>query len=484
MSEYIDTVFGPKGILARRFDGYAPRSGQIEMTRAVDAAMREGRHLLAEAPTGTGKGVAYGVPATHHAVHRKRRVLMVTANIALQEQLVDKDLPQLAEILPWDFRFALLKGKSNYLCHDKRYQEEADGTLHLLEEPGDSEQLSALIQWARSTEHGDVNELPFKPEYRLWRRFSTTSDDCKGSDCPFRDECCAAKAKARAQDAHVVVTNYHLLFAHLQVKEATGEDLVLPGFDVAVLDEGHKAADIARDFFGFRLSPGTLRWASRLLKKLGEKSLFKRLNNETERFFRSLAQHRRSPEYKARLRRPNVAAWEDLSRLLGLTTTAYTHAAAGTADEELANEFGRVAARTSGINAQLRAAMTLADHNSVVFVEEDMRGQAILRSKPIDVSERLKSGLFDACHSVVLTSATLTTGGSFEHIAEEVGVPAPQVLSVDSPFDYEQNALLVVPRDLPPPPDVAYPVAVADTVAEVVELGPIRVHGLQIFPAT
>jgi ATP-dependent DNA helicase DinG len=236
MSEYIDTVFGPKGILARRFDGYAPRSGQIEMARSVDAALREGRHLLAEAPTGTGKGIAYGVPATYHAVKHKRRVVMVTANIALQEQLVGKDLPKLAEILPWDFSFALLKGKSNYLCHDRRYQEEAEGTLHLLDDPADAQRLDDLIAWARDTQAGDVSELPFKPEYRLWRRFSTTSDDCKGSDCTFLDQCCSARAKAIAQDAHVVVTNYHLLCAHLQVKEATGEDLVLPSFDVAILD--------------------------------------------------------------------------------------------------------------------------------------------------------------------------------------------------------------------------------------------------------
>jgi ATP-dependent DNA helicase DinG len=114
--------------------------------------------------------------------------------------------------------------------------------------------------------------------------------------------------------------------------------------------------------------------------------------------------------------------------------------------------------------------MTLADQNSVVFIEEDMRGSAVLRSKPIDVAERLKTGLFDATHCVVLTSATLTTGGSFEHVGAEVGVPNPKILSVDSPFDYSSNALLVVPQDMPAPTDLSYPIAVANTVAEVVEL--------------
>ncbi|HHH31321.1 MAG TPA: ATP-dependent DNA helicase, partial [Polyangiaceae bacterium] len=262
MNDYIDNVFGPSGVLARRFEGYTPRPAQIELARAVDAALGDGRHLMAEAPTGTGKSIGYGVPATYHAAHHERRVVIATANIALQEQLVGKDLPLLAELLPWDFEYALLKGKSNYLCHDRLYQEEAEGTLELLDDRGDGAMLDDLVAWARSTVTGDVSELSFQPPYRLWRRFSTTSDECKGSDCRFRDECCSLRAREAAQEADVVVCNYHLLFAHLQVKEATGQDLVLPPFDVAILDEAHKAADIARDFFGFRITAGSVRWAT------------------------------------------------------------------------------------------------------------------------------------------------------------------------------------------------------------------------------
>jgi len=477
MTEYIDAVFGPTGILARHFEGYVPRPGQIEMARAVGAALEDDEHLLVEAPTGVGKSLAYSVPATHHAVNEKKRVVIATANIALQEQLVEKDLPLLAEILPWDFRFALLKGKNNYLCLDRRYQEEAEGTLDLLDEPGDGPMLTDLTEWAGTTETGDVSELPFQPLYRLWRRFSTTSDDCKGSDCRFRDECFALKARAAAEEAHVVVANYHLLFAHLQVRAATGQDLVLPAFDVAILDEAHKAADIARDFFGARITVGGVRWAARLLKKLGKGMQHRELTEEATRFFERLDSHRRSPGYKCRLKRPDVVPWSKLCTLLGKAATTY-QAAQEMGDEDANAELRRVATRCETLAGQIRAAMTLADKDSVVFIEADGRGGAVLRSKPIEVSGVLEQALFASVDSAVLTSATLTTGGSFDHIAGEMGVPTPRTLSVESPFDFERQALLVVPDGMPNPGAPDYPDAVADAVAEVLELAEGRTLGL------
>jgi site-specific DNA recombinase len=198
MDDYIDTVFGPEGLLARRFPGYAPRPGQIALARAVDAAIRYGEHLMAEAPTGTGKSLAYLVPASYHAAEHGRRVVVVTANIALQEQLVAKDLPLLAEMLPWRVRFELLKGRQNYLCPSRMHEEKAQAAFDVLAHPGDARMHHAIVAWAALTETGDVSELPFEPPARLWRQFSTTSEDCKGSDCRFRDQCFALKASERA----------------------------------------------------------------------------------------------------------------------------------------------------------------------------------------------------------------------------------------------------------------------------------------------
>ena len=478
MDDYLHNVFGPGGLLARRFEGYMPRPGQIELAQAVDVALEDGEHLMAEAPTGTGKSIGYGVPASYHAARKGRRVVIATANIALQEQLVGKDLPLLAGLLPWRFEFALLKGKNNYLCHDRLYQEEAEGTLDLLDDPGDGPMLDELLQWARCTEKGDVSELPFAPPYRLWRRFSTTSDECKGSDCRFRDECCSLRARAVAQEAQVVVCNYHILFAHLQVREATGQDLVLPPFDVAILDEAHKAADIARDFFGFQVTAGAVRWATRLLKKTGEARFQQAIAQEAERFFDRLARYRSCPTYRRRLRVPDSVPWSRHHDHLDEAASAYVEAAAGAGDKDQRAELQRAAARCETLADHLRQAMTLADPGAVAFIEDNARGQAVLRSKPIEVAERLRQTLFDQAHSVVLTSATLTTGGSFDHIVREVGVPQPRLLSVESPFDLRRQALLVVPADMPEPNDPAFPAAVASTVAEVLELAEGRTLGL------
>ena len=478
MNDYINQVFGPDGCLAARFEGYAPREGQIAFARAVDDAIRSGDHLVGECPTGTGKSIGYGVPATYHAAHHKKRVLIVTANIALQEQLVSKDLPLLAEILPWDFSYALIKGKSNYLCHDRLYQEEAKGTLTLLDDPGDGDKLEALIEWARSTDRGDVSELDFEPPYRLWRRFSTTPDECKGSDCRFREECCSLRARAAAHEADVIVCNYHLLFAHLQVKEATEQDLVLPAFDVAILDEAHKTADIARDFFGYRVTPGAVRWTGRPLKKFGAKDVQNALAKESDRFFDNLARYRSSRAYRTRLKNPNAVPWEGLVGALNNVGNACLAATGRTADSDERSDLSRAAARSSTLALQIEQAMTLTDEDSVVFISDAPRGGVILCAKPIHVADRLRRLLFDATHSVTLTSATLATGSSFNHLVEEVGIPRPKELVVESPFTFDEQALLIVPSDMPAPNDPEYSSAVAEAVAEILELAGGRTLGL------
>ena len=478
MNDYIDSVFGQDGVLARRFEGYVPRQPQIDLAEAVDRVIAEGEHLMAEAPTGTGKSIGYAVPATYHAAHGGKRVVIATANIALQEQLVNKDLPLLADILPWEFTFALIKGRNNYLCHDRLYQEEAQGTLQMLDDPKDAGMLETLVTWARRTETGDVSELPFEPPYRLWRRFSTTSEDCKKSDCRFREECCALKARAAAQEADVVVCNYHLLFAHLQVRETTEKDIVLPPFGVAVLDEAHKAADIARDFFGFRVTLGSVRWAARLLKKIGEARFHENVMKEAELFFTRLIQHRRSPAYRTRLRSPEVVPSSTLALHLQEVRDAYIEAIPEVADVDLRADLKRAAVRCNVLVHQINEAMAVSDPESVSFIEEDIRGTAVLCCKPIQVAKRLKQSFFDETRTVVLTSATLTTGGSFAHIREEIGVPNPREMVVDTPFDYQRQALLVVPEGLRAPNDPAYPAAVAAAFAEILDLADGRTLGL------
>lgn len=228
MNDYLSDVFGDGGLFASRFPGYEMREGQVALARMVDEAMRGGRHLLGEAPCGTGKGQAYCAPAAWHAHHRDKRVIVVTANIALQEQLVRKDLPMLASVLPWPFTFALLKGRNNYACLARMAESQARGELRGLYDDDQQQQVVDVLAWAKTTKTGDVSELAFLPHAQVWSKFSVGSDECQGDGCPFRDDCYAERAKATAQGADLVVTNYHLLFAHLAVRQATGQDLVLP----------------------------------------------------------------------------------------------------------------------------------------------------------------------------------------------------------------------------------------------------------------
>lgn len=476
MEDYIDTVFGPQGLLARRFRGYAPRPGQIALARAVDAAIRDGVHLLAEAPTGTGKSVAYAVPASYHAAKHERRVVLVTSSINLQEQLVAKDLPMLAELLPWDFRFALLKGKRNYLCLSRL--QEAEGQGEMLADASDMQMRGAILGWARTTQTGDVSELPFEPPARVWQRFSTSAEDCKGSDCRFYGECFAVKARAAADDAELIVSNYHMLSVHLQLREASGMDLVLPAFDVAVCDEGHKMADIAREFFGFRLTLGSIRWAGRLLGRVGRGALAERLEAEAGTFFEALAAYEHSAAYQRRLREPSPVPWTRLRQRLREAARNYQDALDGAPDADARADMKRAMARAWALALHIEEAMQLTDVGSVYFLEPLPRGGVALCSKAIDVSERLRESFFEPARSVIVTSATLTTGGRFDYARSELGVPAPRELVVESPFDFARQALLIVPEDMPEPTDPSFPKAVARALARIIELAGGRTLGL------
>jgi ATP-dependent DNA helicase DinG len=465
---YLDAAFAADGHLARALDGYAPRDGQIALACAVDDAIGRGLHLLAESPTGTGKSIAYAVPVSYHA-NAGLRAVIATANIALQEQLFRKDLPLLARALPWDVSFALLKGRNNYLCV-ARLAETRTGTLPFNAEPGDAAAQAAIEEWATTTTSGDVSDLPFEPPPRVWRRYSVMAEDCPAAACRFHDECFAMRARAAAGRASVVVTNYHLLFAHLQLRDATGEERVLPHFDVAVLDEGHKAADIARDFFGFRVTAGAVRFAGRLLARAGHEGLRAALETQAADLFGALLAHRRSPEYRARLREPGCVPCEDLCATLRAAARAYVGAAEAAQDAGEHADLERAARRAETLAERIDAALGLADRGAVYYLDVDDEGRAALCSKLVDVAPFLARALFASARSVTVTSATLSAGESFEFARRELGVEMSRELIVDSPFSFRDQCLLVVPEGMPLPNEPAFPAAVADTVAEVIDL--------------
>ena len=518
---YIDAVFGAGGYLSTVFEGYTPRTGQVALARAVDHAIAERTHLLAEGPTGTGKSLAYAVPASYYAWETGRPVVICTANIALQEQIVTKDLPLLQSIVPWDFTFALLKGRNNYLCEDKRAAFEAEEAAFKRRDTSYEEkrQLTVVREWANechragpAEETGDVSELPFDPLPSVWRQFSVSADECKKNHCPHKSRCFANAAADLAKQSKVIVTNYHMLFAHLSVFMATGIDLVLPPFEFLILDEAHKAADIARDFFGFKVSLEAVKRFGRRAGRIDPR-LFEAVDAGATLLYHSLASLKHDPKrYKARLTGDYNAnetdAWAQLDTALHEARRALVGRSSDLQSRldrleeegngldpsheliearELAGDAQLDLERGAKIHDDLHRAMHPKDNlRHVFFLDEDEKARLSVASKLVHAGDALEPGLFEK-HSawltpnrsiqrgnrvtVVATSATLATNGtSFDYIAAELGVPSGKYheLVAQSPFDWPKQCLFICPSDMPEPNAPEFKEAVARTIEKTI----------------
>lgn len=467
--DYIDETFGAGGYLARRTPGYAPRPAQITYARAVDDTLsgRHGpKHLLAEGATGTGKSYGYLVPATWHAVNKGRKVVVVTSNIALQEQLVQKDLPALAEALPWRFTYALMKGKNNYLCA-KRSEEMRISTPYHDYEMEQARQ--ELIGWSALTADGDMSGLPSIPPPKVWRDFSVTSEECTGSACPFWGECFSRKARDKARQAHVIVTNYHVLFAHLRAKAITGADLVLPPLDIVVMDEAHEAAEIARDFFGADVREGTIRWIG---QKCADQKMRAELDRRGSAFFAALQGYRRSHAYHRRLKEESPVEWRGLYDQLSEIAGWYRDAARQAEGEEKYT-LARRSDKATQVAGDISQAMNLEDPElRVYYLDSGPQERVSLRSAPIYVGAELGPKMFQANPGpqAIITSATLSVDGSFVHVAEQLGLGGDYgYCQVDSPFRWDTHALLVLPQSMPEPTSPSYPEMVGVAIDRAVE---------------
>lgn len=495
----IESVFGADGLLAAKFKGYAPRKGQVDMATVIAQAIEEKGHVIAEGPTGTGKSLAYLVPAIEWATQKQamrsttpRKVIVVTGNIALQEQLVGKDLPLLQEVMPAGengsapFTFCLAKGKNNYLCVDQLGKTLANNATM-----GKEGQLARLLAWAQSTVTGDISEFPEQPEGPLWKQLSVSSDECKGSSCKWFTKCFAERAKREMIGAQVVVTNYHMFFAHLKVREKMRElqakgapvelDHVLPKADVIIFDEAHKAADIARDFLGFQLTKGSL---DRLVQGFNH-DLAPQVKAAADRFFRALGEWKRNRAYKSRLKQGHpltplgATLWDLVSKVAHFYKV--NAASSAWAPEEKA-ELEMRAKRGATIAAQLEEAMKPEEHLEVVyFIEEAPNGAAMLKSKPIKVDAWLEKELFNAFPTVIVTSATLATGanGGFQFIKDELGLKKAAELVAESPFSWKNQVLFVCPKTMTDPKDYGtFAGSVAEHVTKIARMSRGRMLGL------
>ena len=420
------------------------RPGQVTMAEAVARAISERRHLIVQAGTGTGKSLAYLVPAAVHGV----KTVVATATKALQDQLADKDLPLLAARLGVDVDFSVLKGRSNYLCLQKAHEVAGGDSLDLAPSAGGGDvgrQLLAAIAWARTSETGDRAELDFEPSPRVWAQLSTTSTDCPGAmRCPCGESCFAEKARRRAEEAAVVIVNTHLYGAHL----ASGGH-VLPDHDLVVFDEAHELEDIATDALGTEITPGRFRGLAAVARGVAHGPSVDGLGSAAELVEGAL------PAWRGR-RLPKPLP-DDLQGVFAAAAERVTQGMTAVRQADSDDPRRARALQAGGHLASDLALLQAPGEGDVSWVDGPTNG-AVVHVAPVDVGDLLAARLWGTV-TAVLTSATIPGG-----MAARLGLSEGQCdeLDVGSPFDYEHQALLYCAANLPDPRRPAYEAAMHD----------------------
>ena len=484
LSGVVEAVFAPGGALARAMPDFEPRAGQVEMAAAVARVFAEGGTLLAEAGTGTGKTLAYLVPA----ILNRERVLISTGTKNLQEQIYFKDIPALRDALGIPFTATYMKGRANYLCLHK-LDRLTNGAENL---PGVHDVFLPIIrEWSARTETGDRAELQDLPEdVAFWNEVSATADTCLGTECPRFDDCFVTRMRQRAAASDVVIVNHHLLCADASVRQsAYGE--VIPSFTRVILDEAHQLEDVATQYFGFSVSNYRVEELARDVERLAVDDrkakdeiarALDRLRDHARAFFTELAFAHRGDgrvrnEERVRATSESLGqAYGSAASLTGaldlveanlaLLRTARRDEDTPVDGEDEATDAATLARRAGQLRDDLRFLLRGGDEEYVYFVE--FRGRGIfLRASPIDVSAIVREHLLDRMQTTVLTSATLTVDGTFDYLRARLGITTASEVRLPSEFDFRKQAILYLPLRMPDPRAENFAVAASREVVEL-----------------
>lgn len=487
-------VFADAGTLARALPTFESRPSQREMADAVAGTLQHGGVLLVEAGTGTGKTLAYLVPA----ILSGERVLISTGTKNLQEQIYFKDLSILRKALGIPFTATYMKGRGNYLCLHRfdSFRESANsGTARLFGESAAQIFLPIIEQWSAKTDTGDRAEIVDLPEdLPFWGEIAATSENCMGTECPRYTDCFVTRMRSRATESNLVVVNHHLLCADAAVRQsAYGE--VIPECNYAIVDEAHQLEDVATQYFGVSVSNYRFedlgRDGDRLIatgvsgERAGELSTaLERVRDRSQDFFRALANsipvRAQGSENRIRITATTLEPfYEDAALLMGSLDQLEATAAlikAPLPDPDQRRESTRLdlaglAHRSGELRDELRFVLKACEPNYVYFLETRGRG-VFLRAAPIDVSNILREVLFDRTKATVLTSATLTIDGNFDYIRSRLGLNrsgATNVLKLPSEFDYKVQAMLYLPRRMPDPRSVDFIAAAGREIVNILE---------------
>jgi ATP-dependent DNA helicase DinG len=489
--EEVAAVFASDGPLASAVPDFEPREAQRDMAAAVADAIADGGVLLAEAGTGTGKTLAYLVPA----ILSRKRLLVSTGTKNLQEQIVQKDLPILAGAFERPFTATVMKGRGNYLCLH-RFQALKTGGLPRQQRLGglggrgnevdERILLPILDRWARQTDTGDRAELKELPEdLPLWSDIAASAENCLGKECPQFGDCFVTRMRQRAAESDLVIVNHHLLFADAAVRQgAYGE--VIPECDAAILDEAHQLEDVATQYFGVTVSnyrvEDLVRDAERALGRWPDADrrepalrILERIQDRAERLFTRLEPLRRSGgDERTRVTIDSLTDAQDPGRALIGSLEGFEASIqllkdlppegtppSGTLDDLLA-----VAARSASLRVDLALLLNASDPDYVFFIEARGRG-IFFRAAPIDVSGIVREHLLDRFGTTVLTSATLAVDGSFDYVRGRLGIRRATEIRFPSEFDYTTQTMLYLPKRMPSPKEHGYAEAVARQCIEL-----------------
>jgi ATP-dependent DNA helicase DinG len=468
-------VFSDDGPLAKHDEHFEPRPGQRRMAEGIAVTFERGGRLMVEAGTGTGKTLAYLVPA----VLAGRRVLISTGTRTLQDQIFYKDLPALAQALGREIRAAYMKGRSNYLClHRFERLREAEAAL-----PDEEKRWMRMIgEWAEETPTGDRAEIEDLPDdFTLWSDMTATGEQCLGRECPRHADCFVTRMRERAAESEVVIVNHHLLCADAAVRQGPyGE--VIPECDVLVIDEAHQLEDVVTQHFGVALTPHRIEELERdTIEALvsipadeGARAIQVRHAIEavalaSRRLFDAARLLMRDQsESGDRLTLTPELAERLLEQGLAFQSATETAETLLRASEPLPEDLASIAARLSSARADIAVLLGADDPRFVHYLEA--RGRSVsLRASPIEVGDLVRDTVIGARSAVVMTSATLTVAGEFDYMLGRLGLTDATTLRLPSEFDFANQAVLYLPEDMPDPRSTEFNRAAAWQVGEILD---------------
>ena len=456
LSSLMEDFFSPNGLLSQKLEDYEPRPSQERMAEIVTQALEKQNHAIIEAGTGTGKTLAYLAPALMHG----QRLMVSTGTKALQDQIFYKDIPLLEKILGRKIRAAYLKGRKNYLCKLKLHTFQEEGLFT----PMELDNFGEIAEWSTTTETGDRAELvSISDDDELWGRLDARRERCLGSRCEEFEACFLTLMRQKAMESDIVVVNHHLFFADLAIRESEMAQ-ILPDYTAVIFDEAHELEDIATGYFGFHVSNYRMQellFDARALAhelEVGIEGALGALGRASDHFFGEFL-----------LLRDGRHPLPELDNIDQLIDELYGVRRFFKQQLDLGGRWENLARRSGEISSELEVFKNGNPDNYVSWLDRRGRG-VFLEACPIDVSPLLRESLFEKVPTCVLTSATLTVGGSTHYMQSRIGLDDVTGDTLSTEFDFQKQAALYIPAHLPDYRDPAYIEQASEEIENILEV--------------